>query len=75
MFRSLIILAVIVIVYLLVRRLLNQKRSASNKTPPQSENMLQCSECGTFIPKKEAFIKGEQHFCCKQHQQDWQSRR
>lgn len=72
MFRGLIILAALVIIYLLVKRLIGSKLATQNKTPSPSKNMLQCAECGTFIPKNEAIIESEQSFCCKQHQQDWQ---
>lgn len=74
MFRGLIILAALIIIYLLVKRLLAQKLASRNKTASPSENMLQCAECGTFVPKNEAITEGEQSFCCNQHQQDWQSR-
>ena len=74
MFRGLIILVAIVIIYLLAKRLLGQKTASSNIPTPTSENMLQCSECGSFTPQNETIIDGEQCFCCKQHQQDWQSR-
>ena len=73
MFRTLIIIAALVLVYLIIKNRLDsgrpqQKKSASATT----DNMVKCLQCETYIPEKEAIISGTETFCCKQHQRDWE---
>lgn len=73
MFRSLIIIAAIVLVFLIIKnrlksRQIRQKEPASGKT----DDMAKCLQCKTYIPKKEAIISGTGAFCCKQHLRDWE---
>jgi ribosomal protein S26 len=73
MFRTLIIIAAAVLVFLIIKNRLNgkslkQKNAHSTKT----DVMVKCLQCGTYIPKKEAIISGTDKFCCQQHQRDWE---
>jgi len=71
MFRSLLIIIFVALVLWAIRSLMVR---ASNKTPaakPENKNMVQCLQCKTYIPSEDAIIKGEQCFCCTQHQEDW----
>ncbi len=68
MFRSLIIIAALALIYLLIKRLFGKK------TIEPSPNTVQCLVCNTFIPKHEAIIDKEHFFCSEQHLHDWQSK-
>jgi hypothetical protein len=75
MFRSLIIIAALVFVYLIIKnrlqaRHINKPETSSN----HSEDTVQCLECEAYIPHAEAIPLQDKHFCCKQHQRDWQAR-
>jgi len=74
MFRTLIIIAAAVLLFLIIKnrlsgRSLQQKNADSTKI---SDDMVKCLRCGTYIPEKEAIISGTEKFCCPQHQRDWE---
>lgn len=72
MFRSLIIIAALIMVYLLVKNRLQQRQL--NKTQKTTRaNTVQCMQCEIYIPDNEAVSIDKQHFCCKQHLRDWQA--
>jgi hypothetical protein len=75
MFRSLIIIAALVLVYLLIKNRLKARSANKPKNPPISpEDTVQCLECKTYVPHAEAITSENNFFCCKQHQRDWQTR-
>jgi uncharacterized protein len=75
MFRSLIIIAALVLAYLLIKNRLQARNKNKQKTSSNtSEDTVQCLECETYVPRSEATTSGDRHFCCKQHQRDWQAR-
>jgi hypothetical protein len=75
MFRSLIIVAALALIYLLIKNHLQSRKSRrQNSTPHSSKDTAQCAECETYIPHNEAIFSDKQTFCCKQHQRDWQKK-
>jgi ribosomal protein S26 len=72
MFRTLIIIAALLLVYLIIKNRLNSSRPQQKKTGSTTDNMVKCLQCETYIPKKEAIISGTETFCCEQHQRDWE---
>jgi len=75
MFRSLIIIAALALVYLLIKNRLQARHTNKPKTSSNSsENTVQCLECKTYVPHAEAHSSEDKYFCCKQHQRDWQAR-
>ena len=73
MFRTLIIIAALVLVFLIIKNRLTSRRPQQQKPgPTTTDNMVKCLLCETYIPKKEAIISGTETFCCKQHQRDWE---
>ena len=73
MFRTLIIIAALVLVYLIIKNRLDSRRPQQKKSgSATTDNMVKCLQCETYIPKKEAIISGTEIFCCKQHQRDWE---
>jgi len=75
MFRSLIIIAALALVYLLIKNRLQARRKNKPKTSSKSsENTVQCLECKTYVPHSGAISSKDKYFCSKQHQRDWQAR-
>lgn len=72
MLRSLIIIAAIVLVFMLVKNRLQNKSPARSETG-SSSNTVKCLQCDTYIPASEAITSENNHFCCSQHQRDWQA--
>jgi hypothetical protein len=73
MFRILVIIAALLLVFLIIKnrfgsRSLQPKKTTSTKT----DDMVKCLQCETYIPRKEAIISGNDTFCCKQHERDWE---
>ena len=74
MFRTLIVIAAVTLLFLIIKNRLNsrnlqQTRARSTKT----DDMVKCLQCGTYIPRKEAIISGTDKFCCQQHYRDWEN--
>lgn len=75
MFRSLIILAALVLVYLLIKNRLQARHiNKAETSSSHSEDTVQCLQCKTYLPVTEAITSEDKHFCCEQHQRDWQTR-
>lgn len=73
MFRTLIIIAALLLVFLIIKNRLNSRRLQPKKPgSTTTDNMVKCLQCETYIPRKEAIISGTEIFCCKQHQRDWE---
>ena len=74
MLRTLIIVVAIIIVVLIIRQRVLASRSSGQKKPNASgsTSTVKCLTCNTYVPASEAVSQGDQHFCCKQHQRDWQ---
>ncbi len=74
MFRTLIIIAALVLVFVIIKNRLDSRLPQQKKTgSTTTDNMVKCLLCETYIPKKEAIISGTEIFCCKQHQRDWET--
>jgi len=75
MLRILFIAAALVLVFLIIKnRTAPRRYNTKQSTAGSADNMVRCLQCHTFIPAGEAITSGEQTFCCKQHQRDWQNR-
>jgi hypothetical protein len=73
MFRTLVIIAALLLVFVIIKirlgsRSLQQKKTGSATT----DDMVKCRQCETYIPRKEAIISGNDTFCCRQHERDWE---
>jgi uncharacterized protein len=65
MSRLLFFVAIAVVVYLLLKSY--RKNSTPPQTPPQSEDMVRCLQCGVHVPKSESVQDNGQNFCCAAH--------
>ncbi len=75
MLRSLIIIAIVILLYLLIKNRLKIGKSQTSNTSTSSskhKKTVVCLECNTYIPDSEAIIYDNRHFCCQQHLCDWQ---
>jgi len=79
MSRLLLLIAVFVLVYLLLRHYRRQKlkddakdgsgdqKNADNTQPKQTEDMVRCAQCGIHLPKGESILAEGKHFCSEAH--------
>jgi uncharacterized protein len=65
MLKVLLFIAIIWLIY----RLLRQGKSASTSAPgaEKPEDMVRCATCGVHLPKSEAISSQNQYFCCEEH--------
>jgi len=47
----------------------NNKKNMEQQTATQQQSkaMVRCEYCGVYLPKDEAFISGNNHYCCEAH--------
>lgn len=69
MSRVLFVLAVVAIVYLLIKsRHAGHSRTAPpRERPPAAEDMVRCVQCGVHLPRSEAIMAGGKFYCCEAH--------
>lgn len=60
----LIALALILLIYILIRPMLKAKLD-SNEKVPGVEEMVECAHCGIYISTQEAQINNSNYFCSK----------
>ena len=67
MSKFLLLVFAAIAVWLLVKRL--RSKDAGGDTPESgvSEQMVNCSHCGLYLPQKEAIAEGGEFFCCAEH--------
>jgi uncharacterized protein len=63
--KFLLFLAVIAVIYALVRA--SNRRGKSPPAARGPESMAQCAHCGLHFPRAEAISDAGQDFCCKDH--------
>lgn len=72
MSRLLFLLAVIVIVYLLLRSF--RKQSPKQDVPSVAEEMVRCAQCGVHLPKSESILAGGSYYCSDAHRREHTSK-
>ena len=69
MSRLLLLIAIAVVVYLLIKSY--RKNAPQDKTVAQdkavAEDMVRCAHCGVHLPKGESILAGGEFFCCVEH--------
>ena len=69
MSRLIFLLAVVAVVYWLLRSYF--KQSPKQATPePSAEEMVRCVQCGVHLPKSESILAGGEYFCSDAHRRD-----
>jgi uncharacterized protein len=64
MSRLLLIIAIVVVVYLLIRSF---RKQTPKKDVTKAEDMVRCAHCGVHLPKKESIQVDGEFFCCTEH--------
>ena len=67
--RTLVVIAAIVLVIFMVKRLLGSRKNDNGDVAKQrpSTAMVQCHHCGTFVPENEAVLRHQFIYCCDDH--------
>ncbi len=64
--RTLLIIIALVIIVMIVKRLWQKPRPPA-QSGQQPGKMVQCANCGIYIPEQEALTRGEQRYCSQAH--------
>ncbi len=72
MSRLLFILAVIIVVYLLLRSY--RKQPPKPDVPTASEDMVRCARCGVHLPKSESILAGGNFYCSDAHRREHEAK-
>lgn len=73
MSRLLFLLAVIVVVFLLLRSFRKQAPKQQD-APAVAEEMVRCAKCGVHLPKSESILAGGNFYCCDAHRREHSSK-
>ena len=69
MARLMILVAIVGLVYLLVRSF--RGAAHARKEPRITEDMVRCEHCGVHLPKSEAILSGGHFFCGAEHRDEF----
>lgn len=72
MSRLLFLLAVIIVVYLLLRSY--RKQPPRQDAPDSAEEMVRCVKCGVHLPKSESILAGGNYYCSDAHRREHTSK-
>ena len=64
MSRLFFLIAIVVVVYLLIR---SYSKSVPRQNKTITEDMVRCAHCGVHLPKGESILTGDNFFCCAEH--------
>lgn len=65
MTRLILLVAIVGLIYLLVRMYLKSGRSEHETDA--AEDMVRCAGCGLHLPKSESLESGGRYYCCAKH--------
>ena len=69
--KILLLIFVVAAAWLLIKRLRGKGSAGDGAGPagraPASEQMVNCSHCGLYLPQKEAIAEGGKFYCCAEH--------
>jgi uncharacterized protein len=60
------------LLYIIITNLLRKVR-LEEKKKVSSEDMVKCKKCGLHVLEQEAIKNGADHFCSKQHAEEYSS--
>lgn len=72
MSRLLFLVAVVGLVYWLLKRFRNSATPVNK--PVASEDMVSCAQCGVHQPKSESVAAAGKFFCCDEHRRQYESK-
>ena len=68
--KLLLILALLVLVYVIVKayqRAANRPPEPPSPRRPPAEDMVRCARCGVHLPRSESLLSGGEFFCSDEH--------
>jgi uncharacterized protein len=68
--RILLILIVVAIAILVVRRLIKSSSRPVTRKDTGTARMVQCAQCGLYLPEREAISHEGRYYCSLAHRQD-----
>jgi uncharacterized protein len=72
MSRLLFLMAVVVVVYLLLRSY--RRQAPKQDAPAPAEEMVRCAQCGVHLPKSESILAGGSFYCSDAHRREHTSK-
>lgn len=70
--RLLFLLAVVIIVYLLLKSY--RKQVPKQDVSASAEEMVRCAQCGVHLPKSESTLVSGNYYCCDAHRREHTSK-
>jgi uncharacterized protein len=64
--RTLLIFIALALIVMIVKRLWQSRRPPAQRGQ-KSGQMVQCANCGMYIPRDEALSRGERYYCSQAH--------
>ncbi|MGB5425443.1 MAG: PP0621 family protein [Gammaproteobacteria bacterium] len=64
--RTLVIIIILALIVMIAKRLL-QKPQAPARRSQTNEHMVQCANCGIYIPEQEALQRAGRYYCSQTH--------
>ena len=68
MSRLLFLLAIVIVVYLLLRSY--RRQLPKQDVPVSAEEMVRCVKCGVHLPKSESILAGGNFYCSDAHRRE-----
>ena len=65
-FKVLAVIAVLFLVYMVLFKKKRKQEIKSKKDEQISDEMIECSACGTFVSKDEAIFSDEKYYCSQE---------
>ena len=72
MSRLFLLLAVIIVIYLLLRSF--GKQTPKQDAPSVAEEMVRCTQCGVHLPKSESILAGGSYYCSDEYRREHSSK-
>ncbi len=72
MSRLLFLLAVVIVVYLILRSM--RAQAPKQDVAASSEEMVRCAQCGVHLPKSESILAGGSFYCSDAHRREHTSK-
>ena len=69
--RFIVLIAIVWLVYRLIKQWRAQSRNLKKKTDERIENIVKCAQCGVHIPENEAIHYNDQVFCSSAHKDEY----
>ena len=68
MSRLLFLLAIVAVVYLLLRSM--RRQAPKQDVSGSAEEMVRCAKCGVHLPKSESILAGGEFYCSDAHRRE-----